>query len=468
MASYCIGRAALGRLSQVGPMCLWVESGAAARAMCGPSVPTVPPCTGTALPGPLRLGPIRKSGISPRSGGAEQTTCGWWATRRGPIPLTSYPPQSSGGIAHWDGVAWSTVSIQSMPSLLAVWGSASNNVWAVGSGSLHWNGTTWLRSDPAQSNLYAVWGNAANDIWAAGNSGLVVHWDGDAWSTALEPQEKTNNGCAGNGREGSGAIWGSGANDVWATTETADLVHWNGLAWSTVPTGASDALMGIWGSSSTDVWAVGCGGSIAHWDGNTWSAWPSPTHSHLHAVSGAAPNDVWAAGYAGTVVHWDGARWAVQQLPAAECTPPAPGWNGQQPDGSWSCMGRVGLEGTDWWLVWSTAPNDVWLMGAWTSAGRSGGFMGPAASHWNGTEWSNSKEPVAGAGIWLNAPDDRWLVGTSLEGFYTDHPQEIAHWNGVVWSDSLAGGSAWLSGIWGSSPREIWAVGARGIILRKR
>ena len=390
-----------------------------------------------------------------------------WAVGYPSWAYSSPYPYSSGGIAHWDGVAWSTVSIQSMPSLLAVWGSASNNVWAVGGGSLHWNGTTWLRSDPAVSNLYAAWGSAANDIWAVGKSGLVVHWDGDAWSTALDPQT-ANDGCTGNGREGSGAIWASGAKDVWATTETADLVYWNGEAWSTVPTGANAALMGVWGSGATDAWAVGCWGSIAHWDGSTWSTWPSPTIENLIAVSGAAPNDVWAAGYAGTVVHWDGVRWSVQQLPAVDWTA---GWgnNCTQVGSTTSCTDwGIGWQSTEWWLVSSTALNDVWLMGAWTSAGRSGGEMGPASSHWDGTEWLNSQEPVAGAGIWLNAPDDRWLVGTSLEGFHANHPQDIAHWNGVAWSDSLAGGSAWLSGIWGSSPREIWAVGTGGTILRKR
>ncbi len=370
-----------------------------------------------------------------------------------------------GGIAHWDGLDWSTVSSQRMPSLSAVWGSASNNIWAVGGyASLHWNGSAWLRSDPPVSNLYAAWGSAANDIWAVAAYGMVVHWDGDAWSIALEPPEKTNSGCAGNGREGAGTIWGSSANDVWATTETTDLVHWNGEVWSTVPTGANDALMAVWGSASNDAWAVGCHGSIAHWDGNNWSPWPSPTKENLFAVSGAVPNDLWAAGYAGTVVHWDGVRWSVQELPAVSCTLGS-GWNAQQADGSWSCE-SVGWESTEWWLVWSTAPNDVRLMGAWTSAGWGGGVMGPASSHWNGTEWSNSKEPVAGAGIWLNTSDDRWLAGTSMGGFYPDH-HDIAHWNGVAWSE-LDAGFAGLNGIWGSSPREIWAVGVEGVILRRR
>jgi hypothetical protein len=364
-------------------------------------------------------------------------------------PATSYSV-SSGGFAHWDGVAWIAVSLQSMPSLLAVWGSASNNVWAVGTGSLHWNGTAWLRSDPARSNLYAAWGNAANDIWAIGAKGIVVHWDGDAWSTALDPREKASAGCAGNGGYGNGAIWGSSAYDVWATTETNDLLHWNGNAWSTVPTGANGSLISVWGSGASDAWAVGCRGSLAHWDGSTWSAVASPTQSDLRSLSGATPNDVWAAGSSGTVVHWDGLHWSVQDLPAV----------------NWP--GGVGLDGTDWYLVSTIARNDVWLMGAWTSAGRSGGLQGPAESHWNGTEWSNSTAPVAGTALWSNRSDDRWLVGTSLGGYDENHPQEIAYWNGVAWSDSLSGGSVRLNGIWGSSSRDLWAVGMGGAILRRR
>jgi hypothetical protein len=53
-----------------------------------------------------------------------------------------------------------------------------------------------------------------------------------------------------------------------------------------------------------------------------------------------------------------------------------------------------------------------------------------------------------------------------MGGFYPDH-QDIDHWNGVAWSE-LDAGFAGLNGIWGSSSREIWAVGQAGVILRKR
>jgi hypothetical protein len=35
--------------------------------------------------------------------------------------------------------------------------------------------------------LSAVWGSAANDIYAAGYDGLLVHWDGSAWSSLTVP-----------------------------------------------------------------------------------------------------------------------------------------------------------------------------------------------------------------------------------------------------------------------------------------
>jgi hypothetical protein len=47
------------------------------------------------------------------------------------------------------------------------------------------------------------------------------------------------------------------------------IVHWDGQAWSTVsvdPSAAQLGLGGIWGTGPKDVWAVGTGG-ILHWDG---------------------------------------------------------------------------------------------------------------------------------------------------------------------------------------------------------
>jgi hypothetical protein len=53
-----------------------------------------------------------------------------------------------------------------------------------------------------------------------------------------------------------------------------------------------------------------------------------------------------------------------------------------------------------------------------------------------------------------------WVVA----GRWGDDGGWILHWNGVTWSEQSSGSKP-LSGIWGSSPGDVWAVGAAGTIL---
>ncbi|MBM4345047.1 MAG: hypothetical protein FJ100_16885 [Deltaproteobacteria bacterium] len=108
---------------------------------------------------------------------------------------------SGGAIAHWDGKAWTLMVEPVAANLRAVWGLSGNDLWAVGEGGFiyHGNGAGWQRTeiepyqpDPEQkpykvtSHLLAVWGAASDDVWAAGepddkNHGVLVHWDGKSW-----------------------------------------------------------------------------------------------------------------------------------------------------------------------------------------------------------------------------------------------------------------------------------------------
>ncbi len=61
--------------------------------------------------------------------------------------------------------------------LEGVWGTASNDVWAVGAAGtlLHYNGVAWstVLSGTA-SNLNSIWGTAANNIFAVGQGGTIL------------------------------------------------------------------------------------------------------------------------------------------------------------------------------------------------------------------------------------------------------------------------------------------------------
>src|SRR5215813_7085619 len=72
-------------------------------------------------------------------------------------------------------------------------------------------------------------------------------------------------------------VWGSGASDVWAVGWYGIILHWDGSAWTGVSSGTTNGLLGIWGSGASDVWAVGDGGTILHWNGSHWTSVSSGT-----------------------------------------------------------------------------------------------------------------------------------------------------------------------------------------------
>src|SRR5262249_48297164 len=104
----------------------------------------------------------------------------------------------------------------------------------------------WRNPSPQGDSLSSVWGSAPDDVWAVGNYGAIVHWNGSAWSSGRTPTASS-----------LGPMWGSGPSDVWAVGSSGAIVHWDGGAWSSVPSGTDTPLRSIWGSGPGDVWAVG-------------------------------------------------------------------------------------------------------------------------------------------------------------------------------------------------------------------
>ncbi|MFO0744379.1 MAG: hypothetical protein U1F43_01745 [Myxococcota bacterium] len=82
-------------------------------------------------------------------------------------------------------------------TLYAVWGASADEVWAVGGYAFPDSGppvivklgrsgvalATLPAGLPSDAALLDVWGASASDVWAVGEQGMVLHYDGDAWST---------------------------------------------------------------------------------------------------------------------------------------------------------------------------------------------------------------------------------------------------------------------------------------------
>lgn len=304
--------------------------------------------------------------------------------------------------------------------LLGVWGSGSNDVWAVGtSGTIvHWDGTAWTSvGDPAHLETYgAVWGSSAHDVWVASSRGLVLRGTGigTEWTAApavaparysWDPEAMLY------------ALWGTSATDVWAGGDPYPVDDWGNVKsqWCTssdpdapwtgglVSTGSpatTPPIRSIWGSSADDVWAVGGADGLYYSTNSTygktyhatsrdeqgapeWTEVDSQSLPLLYAVWGSSKDDVWAVGDAGTIRHYTAglARWDIVESPTT-----------------------ANLR-----AVWGSGPKDVWI------AGDAG-----AVFHFDGTSWKPSLTALSlGAkpnfnGIWGTGPSDVWLVGEGV------------------------------------------------------
>jgi len=269
-----------------------------------------------------------------------------------PAPETRRPL-----IEHWTGSAWHIVPNPDLGVgehfLTGVAAISASDVWAVGYSAIdsgevdvpiaeHWNGTAWSAvSVPAPgtgqfgpgSTLQSVSGSTGSDVWAVGvedpvGSGarpLVEHWNGKVWSIMATPIVVTtweNEYLEGVTSKASNDVWVVGSQSYDGLSDFATLVeHWNGTAWSVVPsadpTGSSyDLLNAVSEVSATDVWAVGeddltgaLGTLVEHWNGTTWTVIPSPnpsTWSQLSGVAALPHSFVWTAGlYIPPAANWN-------------------------------------------------------------------------------------------------------------------------------------------------------------------
>ncbi len=220
------------------------------------------------------------------------------------------------GIGHYGGenvyhlseyYTWTRVEGLSSLDASAIWGSSDTDIFIVGRGlndpSIeHYDGIDWVDMPcPTLShdNLYAVWGSASNDVYAAGDLyEKILHYDGIEWS--IIEMDVLNNGFP-----QFFGIWGSSNDNVFMVGDRGTIINYNGNSWSVMRCDNTySTLRGIWGSSSVDIFAVGDEGCILHYDGTVWSIMNSGTTSDLLAVWGSSADDVYAVGDDGTVLHY--------------------------------------------------------------------------------------------------------------------------------------------------------------------
>jgi hypothetical protein len=327
-----------------------------------------------------------------------------------------------------------------------VWGSSSNDVFAVGeSGTiLHYDGNSWnVMSSGTTDDLYGVWGSSWDDVFAVGESGTILHYDGVSWSEMA--------------RDSTGwlaEVWGSSGSDVFAVGDEGTILHYDGVSWSAMNSGTTDGLSGVWGGGRYDVFAVGDPGTILHYDGTSWTAMSSGTAFSLHDVWGSSGRDVFAVGWLGTILHCDGTNWSPMESGRHHPWDNITGVWGSSGDDVFA-VGYDDLllhyDGTSWSSMNYTTPG---LHAVWGSSGSDVYAVGEAGAilHYDGTEWQpstvetpysisgrvtdTSGKPIAGvavsAGGGASSATDangEYTISNLLPGKYTVSPGPGWFWS---------------------------------------
>ena len=291
---------------------------------------------------------------------------------------------------------------------------------------------------------------SAGESWAVGslsaatvaNRNLIERFNGSAWSVVASPNQGTGNNALNSVSMIPGSGWAVGYAQNGPYQPLA--MHWNGTQWSVVSSGSftSDALFtGVDTLADGSAWAVGFqltgDGTrrtlIEHAAGGALTTVASPndgttaTDNTLMAVSGTQATGLWAVGYRMSAL---GLKPLVLRY---DTTQPSPKWVSVSGAGGVPSPGKVEtvLTGID-----VRTASDVWAVGYYND----GSAERPLALHWNGSTWSNSPIPGAGAlrKVAAISPSSVWATGTYYNASKQLNQTLVVHFNGTAWTTAVS------------------------------
>lgn len=95
-----------------------------------------------------------------------------------------------GGIATYDGSAWTLATLPEKCVIRAIHGTSGDDVWAVGEREgvtktgivLHFDGRAWTKSEvPVDAALTSVYARSAKEVYVSGERGTLLKWDSGNW-----------------------------------------------------------------------------------------------------------------------------------------------------------------------------------------------------------------------------------------------------------------------------------------------
>jgi len=425
-------------------------------------------------------------------------------------------------IWHWDEAttSWKAESIDPTGintfGFHHLWGSSADNLVASASQGYIWfqrQGTSWKKSSSSTGIVYI--GNSPTDQWlvsggiGTGLSGDLQRWDGN---TSTNPQKvislpqglgirrmfappgdpQSPLFLVGEGGvvyhfdrktsklttllKGASAnpatlrdVYGFAPNDVWAVGDAGTIAHYDGVKWQDLKKVTSANLKRLWGISSGELWAVGDLGTIVRIGNGQSAVVTSGTTENLNSVWGVKATQVYAVGSNATVLEWNGSAWGKNTATNAKGTLTAVWASGDR--GVWiggnnaGALSLIRYDGESWAPVIipmpSQGPNVINIRGSSSNNVfvAVSGSLSRCILRYDGSTWStiNPAEPQVANGIATFGADSLYSIGEENQIYIAGRRPP-----------GLMPGPRYFYGLWGSSAKDLWAVGELGSVLHMK
>jgi hypothetical protein len=224
----------------------------------------------------------------------------WWVAGSGATDV--WMVGTGGRILHWDGESFAEHASGTTATLWGVWAASPDDAWAVGGTPnggtaaaadndlvLHWDGAAWTRvALPRRLGvaLFKVWGSASDNVYAVGEGGVIWHRTAEGWRLESEPPLATWPLLT---------VAGCGPDEVYAVGGR-DVLRWDGARWAKEEVALTGSVNGV-ACGAGETLLVGSGGLKLRKSGGAWTSESSkPPFTDLHAAWADGTGAFWAGG----------------------------------------------------------------------------------------------------------------------------------------------------------------------------
>lgn len=261
-----------------------------------------------------------------------------WGSSTTDVYVVGHNSKNSGLMWHFDGKEWADVkltvtqggNITGAIDLIAVYGFASDDVWAVGKHLfnnpnpppnfldstliIHYDGAEWREIDLTGRRITDVGGSSPDDVFFVGQEGTIFHYDGGKWSKEQLSYPIHLSSFVSDGNE----MFMTGVIQVTGPVDTFMTFINRGEGWEIVDSQleyefvfASRFGLSLFSPEPGAVYSASWG--VYRWTGSSWQEFF--TSDTALVMGGNAEDNMYVVGQNGLAHHWNGADWQVLNIP---------------------------------------------------------------------------------------------------------------------------------------------------------